>query len=106
MGAKLSWPLRGKLLRQLSHHPDRECINLHSVLIAAQAVTPVKAVHPGRVVFSDWLRGFGLLVIIDHGKGYMSLYGSNQAVYKQPGDWVAGGETIASTGTSGGQSDS
>jgi len=106
MRAKLSWPVRGKLLRQFSTQPDRDGIKWNGILIGAAAGTPVKAVHPGRVVFSDWLRGFGLLVIIDHGKGYMSLYGSNQAVYKQPGDWVAGGETIASTGTSGGQSDS
>ncbi len=106
MRAKLSWPVRGKLLRKFSAQPDRDGIKWNGILIGAATGTPVKAVHPGRVVFSDWLRGFGLLVIIDHGKGYMSLYGSNQAVYKQPGDWVTGGETIASTGTSGGQPDS
>ncbi|AZZ94041.1 metallopeptidase [Hahella sp. KA22] len=67
--------------------------------------TPVSAVHHGRVVFADWLRGFGLLMIIDHGDGYMSLYGYNQALLKDTGDWVRSGETVASAGSSGGQSE-
>ena len=64
----------------------------------------VRAVHHGRVVFSDWLRGYGLLLIIDHGDGYMSLYGHNQSLNKAVGDWIASGEAIARAGDSGGQS--
>ncbi|MGA8262470.1 MAG: peptidoglycan DD-metalloendopeptidase family protein [Arenicellales bacterium] len=62
----------------------------------------VKAIFDGRVVFADWLRGFGLLLIIDHGDGFMSLYSHNESLYKQVGDWVTAGEVIATVGTSGG----
>jgi len=106
MRAKLSWPVRGKLLKQFSTRPDADGIKWNGIFIQSDRGTPVKAVHPGRVVFADWLRGFGLLVIVDHGKGYMSLYGSNQALYKQPGDWVQSGETLGSVGASGGQAES
>lgn len=64
--------------------------------------TPVKAIHPGKILFSDWLKGYGLLLIIDHGHGYMTLYAHNQALTKQKGDWVEGGEKIAEIGHSGG----
>lgn len=106
MRAKLSWPVRGKLLKRFGVQPDSDGIKWNGIFIQSDRGTPVKAVHSGRVVFADWLRGFGLLVIVDHGKGYMSLYGSNQAIYKQPGDWVQSGETLASVGASGGQSES
>lgn len=76
------------------------------MLIGANTGTPVTAVHHGRIVFSDYLRGHGLLIIIDHGDGYMSLYAHNQALYKELGEWVDGGETIASVGNSGGQHES
>ncbi len=72
------------------------------VLIRAQEGKNVSAIHHGRVVFADWLRGFGLLIIIDHGSGYMSLYGRNQALYKETGDWVNPGDVIAVVGSSGG----
>jgi septal ring factor EnvC (AmiA/AmiB activator) len=62
----------------------------------------VKSVASGRVVFADWLRGFGNLIILDHGDGYMSLYGNNQAVLRQVGDSVKAGDAIASVGNSGG----
>jgi len=73
------------------------------VVISAATGDPVHAVHYGRVVFSDWLRGFGLLVIISHGEGYMSLYGHNQLLYRETGDWVTAGEVIAAVGDTGGQ---
>ncbi len=73
------------------------------VLIAAGAGTRVKAVHDGRVVFADWLRGAGQLVIIDHGNGYLSLYGHNQSLLKSAGDVVKAGDAIATVGASGGQ---
>ena len=59
--------------------------------------------HRGKVVFAEWLRGFGLLTIVDHGDGYMSLYGYADVLLKRPGDWVESGEPIANSGRSGGQ---
>jgi len=72
-------------------------------LIGASAGSQVHAVHGGRVVFADWLRGAGLLVILDHGNGYLSLYGHNQSLLKDAGDVVKAGEAIATVGNSGGQ---
>ena len=61
------------------------------------------AVSHGRVAFADWLRGYGLMIIVDHGDGYLSLYGCNETLLKDVGDWVNAGETIATSGASGGQ---
>jgi len=72
-------------------------------LIKAELGTPVRVVSHGRVAFSDWLQGFGFITIIDHGDGYMSLYGHNESLFKQTGDWVQAGEVIATAGDSGGQ---
>ncbi len=69
---------------------------------SGKAGSHVKAIHHGRVVFSDWLRGFGLLTIVDHGHGYMTLYARNQALLKSVGDWVETGEVISQLGRSGG----
>ena len=76
------------------------------IFIGAPEGAPVAAVHAGSVAFSDWLRGFGLLTIIDHGGGYMSLYAHSDVLYKQVGDQVAAGETIATAGRSGGETTS
>jgi septal ring factor EnvC (AmiA/AmiB activator) len=73
------------------------------VLISAPEGQEVRAVHHGRVAFADWLRGFGLLLIIDHGDGYMTLYGHNQSLFKETGEWVEAGEPVALVGTSGGR---
>lgn len=73
--------------------------------IKAATGTPVNAIFPGRVVFSEWLRGIGLLLIVDHGHGYLSLYGNNQKLYKNVGDWVTAGEMIARVGQSGGHAE-
>ena len=72
------------------------------MFIKANEGAEVKSVANGRVVFADWLRGFGNLIIVDHGDGYMSLYGNNQAILKQVGDSVHAGDAIASVGNSGG----
>jgi murein hydrolase activator len=72
-------------------------------MIAAPEGREVRAIHHGRVAFADWLRGFGLLLIIDHGDGYMSLYGHNQSLFKETGEWVEPGEVIAQVGNSGGR---
>ena len=99
---KLRWPTKGKRIRGYGSQLA-EGIRSKGVLIGAPEGDMVNAIHYGRVVYSDWLRGFGLLMIIDHGKGYMSLYGYNQALYKEVGDWVEAGEAIATVGQSGGQ---
>ena len=72
-------------------------------LLAAGAGTPVRAVAYGRVAFSDWLKGYGLIVILDHGDGYMSLYAQNDSLRREVGEWVDAGDVLADVGSSGGQ---
>jgi septal ring factor EnvC (AmiA/AmiB activator) len=74
--------------------------------LRASSSQPVKAIAGGLVVYADWLRGFGNLLIIDHGQGYMSLYGNNETLYKQVGETLHGGDIIATVGSSGGNADS
>lgn len=76
-----------------------------NLFLEAKEGTEVFSVFPGRVVFSQWLKGLGLLLIVDHGSGYMSLYGNNQVLYKSAGDWIEGGEMISRVGISGGRKD-
>lgn len=99
---KLNWPTNGRQVQGFGAKLA-EGINSNGIIISAKEGSPVSSVHYGRIVYADWLRGFGLLVIIDHGEGFMSLYGYNQALYKQVGDWVETGESIATVGQSGGQ---
>ena len=99
---KLAWPSRGRLTNRYGGRRKVGKIKWQGVMIKAPEGTDVSAISHGRVAFSDWLRGFGLLTIIDHGDGYMSLYGGNQSLYKEVGDWVEAGEVIASVGNSGG----
>ncbi len=104
---KLLRPTRGKVNNRFGkRRKNGGGIKWQGITITAKTGTQVNAVHHGRVAFSDWLRGFGLLVILDHGDGYMSLYGHNESLYKDVGEWVESGETIATVGESGGQSDS
>jgi len=102
---KLHWPAKGRLTARFG---TRKAGNLKwdGVVIAAPDGLEVRAVHHGRVAFADWLQGFGLLLIIDHGNGYLSLYGHNQSLFKDTGDWVEQGEPVASVGRSGGNSSS
>ena len=72
------------------------------VFIRAREGQPVRAIAGGRVVYADWMRGFGNLLIVDHGESYLSIYANNETLLKQPGDPVAAGEPIATTGSSGG----
>jgi septal ring factor EnvC (AmiA/AmiB activator) len=102
--------LRGRLVRPLPGKvrtafggTDESGRSISGVLIAAESGTPVKAVARGRVAFADWLKGYGMLMILDHGDGYMSLYGYNESLRKDVGDWVSAGDIIASSGASGGQ---
>lgn len=98
---KLPWPLRGPLIGHFDAPMAGGKLHRTGILIKTAIKTPVKAVDYGRVVFANWLRGFGLLIIIDHGHGYMSLYGHNSSLLKAPGDWVSAGDTIALAGDSG-----
>ncbi|HHJ4328467.1 TPA: murein hydrolase activator EnvC [Klebsiella pneumoniae] len=101
---KLPWPVNGRLAaRYGSPRGDDPRARWDGVLISASIGSPVQAVHGGRVVFADWLRGAGLLVILDHGNGYLSLYGHNQSLLKKPGEQVKAGDPIATVGNSGGQ---
>jgi len=99
----LPWPAAGPLAVSFGARRGQGGLRWKGVLIRAPAGREVRAVARGRVAFADWLRGYGLLLIIDHGDGYMSLYGHNQSLYKDVGEWVEGGEVIASVGDSGGQ---
>jgi septal ring factor EnvC (AmiA/AmiB activator) len=101
---RLIWPTRGKLLVRFGTPRAGSRLKWHGVLIRAKEGSDVHAISHGRVAYADWLRGYGLLMIIDHGNGYMSLYAHNQALYKETGEWVEAGEVIASVGKSGGQS--
>jgi septal ring factor EnvC (AmiA/AmiB activator) len=102
---KLPWPANGRLSRRFGTQRGNSGLTWQGVMISAPEGGRVKAVSQGRVAFADWLRGFGLLLIVDHGDGYMSLYGQNQALYKEVGEWVDSGEVVATLGASGGQTD-
>lgn len=101
MRGKLHLPVRGHIQAQFNQ-PKKGNMRWNGLFMAAREDQPVRAVFHGRIAFADWLRGFGLLLIIDHGDGYMSLYSHNKVLYKQVGDWVETGEPIAAVGTSGG----
>ncbi len=103
---RLKWPVKGKVKRLFGKSRQAANLKWNGVLISSKEGNEVKAVSHGRVAYADWLRGYGMLIIIDHGDGYMTLYGYNQALYKETGDWVEEGEVIATVGRSGGQSKS
>ena len=105
MKGKLSWPTSGKLVKRFGSSRVANKLKWQGWLIHSQPGTQVKAIHHGQVVFSDYLRGHGMLIIVDHGKGYLSLYAHNQAIYKELGEWVEPGDIIAAVGNSGGLSD-
>lgn len=98
----LTWPVAGQLVRDYGQ-PRSGALKWNGVVLAAPRGREVRAVYHGRVVFADWLAGMGLLVIIDHGDDYLTLYGYNETLLKNPGDWVAPGDVIATVGDSGGQ---
>jgi septal ring factor EnvC (AmiA/AmiB activator) len=100
---KLAWPVQGRLAGDYGQPRGAGPVKWNGVLLEAPAGTPVRAIHRGRVAFADWLQGLGLLVIVDHGGGFMSLYGHNEALLKESGDWVEPGEPIAQVGDTGGQ---
>lgn len=98
---KLPWPVVGKLSHKFGS--ARTEVAWDGVLIDAKEGLEVQAVTRGKVVFAEWFRSFGLMIIIDHGQGYLTLYGYNQSLYKKTGDAVEAGDIIASVGQSGGR---
>ncbi len=100
---KLPWPVKGTFRASFGTSRSRGDLKWSGVVINADYDTRVRAVTHGRVAFADWLQGYGFITIIDHNDGYMSLYGYNQELYKQVGDWVEASEVIATVGDSGGQ---
>jgi len=99
---RLPWPASGRIVSRFGT-PRLGGLLWDGVMISAPEGREVRAVHHGRVAFADWLRGFGLLMIVDHGDGYMTLYGHNQSLFKEVGDWVEADEAIALVGSSGGR---
>lgn len=102
---KLPWPIKGKVLNSYGSRQTGQ-INWKGMVINANYGQSIKAVYSGTVVFADYLRGYGLVVLLDHGKGDMTLYGFNQSLLKKEGDKVAAGESIALAGDTGGQAQS
>lgn len=99
---KLPRPAKGSILKAFGNKNVQARTTWQGWLIKGYEGAAINAIHHGRVVFSDWLRGFGLLLIVDHGDGYLSLYARNQSLLKSVGDWVYQGENIATLGASGG----
>jgi len=102
---KLTLPVRGVVTNRFGTSRPDSSVKWKGLFLKAASGQVIKAIAAGQVVFADWLRGFGNLLIIDHGNGYMSLYGNNETLYKQVGDVLRGGDTISTVGNSGGNED-
>lgn len=103
---QLRLPVRGELVNRFDSPRQEGGIKWKGLFIRSQNGNEIKAIADGQVVFADWLRGFGNLMILDHGNNYMSLYGYNETIYKRVGDQVRSGDTIAAVGNSGGNRES
>lgn len=99
---KLHWPTRGRIITEFNSPIEQSRVHWHGVILDAKTDAPVKAAAPGKVLFSDWMRGFGLVLIIDHGNGYLTIYGRNNSLQKSVGEFVKADEIIATVGQSGG----
>ena len=99
---QLQWPLQGHLLQRYNQAREGG-LRSRGILIAGQEGAEVNAIANGQVIYADWLKGYGWVLVLDHGEGFMSLYGHNQGLLKTPGEQVAAGEQIALVGRSGGQ---
>ena len=100
---RLTWPVAGTLVHDFGQPRAAGQLKWNGVVLLAPRGREVRSVYHGRVEFADWLAGLGLLVIVNHGEGYMTLYGHNETILKSAGDWVAPGDVIATIGDSGGQ---
>ncbi len=103
MKGRFTWPTRGKLFRNYGEPRADGQMRWNGVMMTADAGAEVHALYHGRVVYSDWLPGMGLLIVIEHGDGYISLYGHNQDLTREVGEWVGPEDVIAHVGDSGGQ---
>ncbi|MCX2978330.1 murein hydrolase activator EnvC family protein [Candidatus Marimicrobium litorale] len=102
---KMVWPVTGNTSNRFNQPRNQGKMRWQGVTIPAQQGTVVRAIHQGRVVYADWLRGSGLLLIIDHGEGYMSLYAHNESLTRNVGEWVSAGSSVSTVGNSGGAED-
>ena len=100
---KLQWPVPGKVLFSYNQKRPDTRLSWPGIFIESTPGVPVRAVHDGRVIFSDWMRGYGLLTIVDHGNDYLTLYAHNEWTLKNEGEVVLAGEPLALSGQSGGQ---
>jgi len=100
----LPWPIEGRIAARFGdNRDDAGIVRWDAVLLEAEAGTIVRAVYRGQVAYAQWHSGMGLLLILDHGEGFMTLYGHNGALLREPGDFVAAGDAIAEVGDTGGQ---
>ncbi len=102
MKGKLPWPVKGSVLAKYGQLRAGGPLKWQGLVIAAERGAQVRAPYYGRVVYADWLPGLGLLIVLDHGGGYMSLYGHNEQVYRRVGDRVAPGDALAAVGEAAG----
>ena len=100
---RMPWPVEGRLRNHFGGKRAQGGLRWHGLLIGASEGKDVQAIHHGRVVYADWLRGSGLLIILDHGDGYMSLYAHNQSLLRETGEWVRTSDVLARVGTTGGR---
>lgn len=102
---KLPWPAKGKVFSNFGDRYADGKLRRNGLMMNTAEDADIRAIHYGRVVFANWLRGFGLMTIVDHGDGYMTLYGHSSSLFTSPGDWVDAGEAIAAAGRTGGTED-
>ncbi len=100
---RLTWPVAGNRVHDFGQSRAGGRLKWNGVVLSAPRGREVRAVYHGRVIFADWLAGMGLLLVVDHGDDYLTLYGYNETLLKDSGDWVAPGDVIATVGDSGGQ---
>jgi septal ring factor EnvC (AmiA/AmiB activator) len=100
---QLNWPIKGRVISRFGSLRKGGKLKWQGVNISARSGVEVKAISTGKVVFADWFRNMGLLLILDHGDGFMSLYGHNERLLKKSGDWVIADDLIARVGDTGGQ---
>ncbi len=101
----MPWPVDGTISNAFGRPRAQGKLRWQGVRMRAEEGTTVAAIHHGRVVYADWLRGSGLLLVIDHGEGFMSLYAHNESLLREVGDWVNTGAAVATVGSTGGQSE-
>jgi septal ring factor EnvC (AmiA/AmiB activator) len=102
---RMPWPVDGPISNAFGRPRAQGKLRWQGVRMRAEAGSTVAAIHHGRVVYADWLRGSGLLLVIDHGEGFMSLYAHNESLLRDVGDWVNTGAAVATVGSTGGQSE-